>query len=287
MLRTAVVTGANSGVGRSVAERFVRAGTRVVLVCRNRERGERVRDELAGRAPADAVELELADLSDLDGVRALAERLSGRHRAIHALVNNAGVYRARRERTPDGLEVTMATNHLGHFVLTTRLRATLERGGARVVNVSSNGHRSARLRRAPLEAILTGEAWAGGIQAYCDSKLANVLFTFELARRWSGSGIVVNALHPGVLSTRIWNQNANLPSLLMRLVKPFMKPPRVGGEAAFALAAGPSGGGAGGRYFDVAVDAKAGADAYDEGLARDLWNESERVTAAVLREATA
>lgn len=284
--RTAVVTGANSGVGRSVSVSLLEAGYRVVLVCRDRVRGERARDELAGAAGRDAVALELTDLSDLSSVRALAERLRARHPAVHALVNNAGVYRPRLERTAAGLEVTMATNHLGHFVLTTRLRGVLERGGARVVVVSSNGHRSARLRRAGLSAILRGEAWSGGIQAYCDSKLANVLFAFELARRWSGSGVTANALHPGVLSTRIWNQNANPLSLLMRLVKPFMKPPRVGGDAAFALAADPAHAATTGRYFDVRTPAEAHGDAYDQALAHDLWETSEGITDELSREAT-
>lgn len=284
--RTAVVTGANSGIGRAVAESLLEDGHRVVLVCRNRERGETARNELTAIAGAEAVELELTDLSDLEAVGALAARLAARHAAIHALVNNAGTYRARLERTPAGLEVTMATNHLGHFLLTTRLKDVLERGAARVVNVSSNGHRSARPRRAELEAIMRGEAWSGGIQAYCDSKLANVLFTFELVRRWAGSGVVANALHPGMLATRIWNQNANPLSLLMRLVKPFMASARVGGDAAFALAADPAHAETTGRYFDVRTDAEADADAYDEALARELWKTSARITDGGLRKAT-
>jgi len=284
--RTAVVTGGNSGVGRAVSESLLEDGYRVVLVCRSQERGEAARETLAGIRGGEAVELELADLSDLEAVGALAERLEARHAAIHALVNNAGTYRARLERTPAGLEVTMATNHLGHFALTTRLKHALERGGARIVNVSSNGHRSARLRRAGLDAIMRGEAWNGGIQAYCDSKLANVLFTFELGRRWATAGVVANALHPGVLATRIWNQNANALSLLMRLVKPFMKSPRVGGDAAFALAADPAHEETTGRYFEVRDDAEADGDAYDEALARELWETSERITDAVLRKAT-
>lgn len=277
--RTAVVTGANSGVGRAAAGSLLAHGFRVVLVCRSRERGAAARDELAATAGAEAVELELADLSDPSAVVALAERLGARHREIHALVNNAGVYRAGLERTPEGLEVTMATNHLGHFILTTALREPLERGAARIVNVTSNGHRSAKLGRASLGDIFTGAAWAGGIQAYCDSKLANVLFTFELVRRWAGSGVVANALHPGVLSTRIWNQNANPLSLLMRLVKPFMRSPRVGGDAAAALARDPAHAGKTGRYFDVRSDVPADEDAYDEALASDLWAESERIVA--------
>jgi len=279
---TAVVTGANSGVGHSVAGLLVEAGFRVVLVCRSAERGGAAREQLAARASSAAPELEVTDLSDPGAVRDLGERLVRRHDRIDVLVNNAGVYRARLERTPDDLEVTMATNHLGHFVLTRGLWGALARGRARIVNVTSDGHRAARLRRAPLEEIVTGEAWKGGIQAYCDSKLANVLFTLELARRSSGTGIRTNALHPGVLSTRIWNQNANPLSLLMRLGKLFMKSPRVGGEAAFALAADPAHEETNGRYFDVRVDAKAGDDAYDASLARDLWETSERLVATAL-----
>ncbi len=277
-LATAVVTGANSGIGRSAAELLAGSGTRVVMVCRSEKRGSKARAAMARAAPEGAFDLELADLSDFDSVRSLGDRLLDSHERIEILVNNAGVFRGRLERTEAGLERTFAINHLGHFLLTRLLSEPLRAGGARVVNVSSNGHRSGDLRRAPLEEIARGDAWTGGVQAYGDSKLANVLFTFELARRAAEDGITTNALHPGVLATRIWNQNPWHVSQVMRLFKPFMGRAAVGGKAVYRLAAAPELEGVTGRYFPVEKEAEAAPQAHDEELARELWELSERLT---------
>ena len=267
----AVVTGANSGIGRSTAELLARAGWSVLMVCRDRERGGEALAAIQRLTRADSVQLEIADMSSAESVRGLAGRLGDRLDRIDALVNNAGVYRARRERTEDGLEVTMATNHVGHFRLTLGLLDLLRAGEGRVVNVSSEGHRGGNLRRAPLERILRGEVRYRGFQAYCDSKLANVLFTYELVRRYGSDGIISNALHPGTLATRIWHQNHNPASLLMRLFKPFMAEPDVGGHAVFRLAADTDLSDVAGRYFKVEEETRAAPQAYDEGLANELW----------------
>jgi NAD(P)-dependent dehydrogenase (short-subunit alcohol dehydrogenase family) len=278
--RVAVVTGANSGVGRSTTELLAKAGARGVMVCRDRERGENALAAVRRLTGDDRVELEIADLSSFESVRALTDRLSARFDRIEMLVNNAGVFRARRELSVDGFEVTLATNHLGHYLLTVQLMDLLRRGGARIVNVSSNGHRRGDLRRAPLEKILRGDISYGGVQAYGDSKLANILFTFELMRRHGGEGIAANSLHPGVLATRIWNQNRTPLSLLTVLFKPLMGRPLVGGRAVFRLATDPSLGESGGSYFEVEKEARAAAQAYDEGLAAELWETSQRLTGA-------
>jgi NAD(P)-dependent dehydrogenase (short-subunit alcohol dehydrogenase family) len=267
----AVVTGANAGVGRSTTELLAGAGWSVVMVSRDRSRGEKALAAVQRLAGADRVQLEIADMSSGDSVRALAGRLADRLDHLDALVNNAGVYRARRERTSDGLEVTMATNHVGHFRLTIELLEMLRAGEGRVVNVSSEAHRRGDLRRAPLERILRGELQYRSFQAYCDSKLANALFTHELVRRYGGDGIIGNAIHPGTLSTRIWNQNHNPASLLMRLFKPFMAKPGVGGQAVFRLAADPDLAEVTGRYFNVEEETRAAPQAYDEDLAVELW----------------
>jgi len=274
-----IVTGANSGVGRSATELLAGAGAHVVMVCRDPERGATARDAVRAATGSDAVGLELADVSNLEDVRGLASRLRDRFERLDILVNNAGVWQSRLERTPAGHEVTMATNHLGPFLLTTLLMERLSAGRGRIVNVSSQAHHSGDLRRAPLEAILRGDAWKGGLKAYSDSKLANVLFTLELARRYGTDGITANALHPGVLATRIWNKSASPISLLMRLFKPMMKSPSVGGHAVFRLAADPELAEMTGRYFNVETEARAQPLAYDEDLARELWETSERLTA--------
>ncbi len=275
--RVAVVTGANSGVGRSTSELLAEAGARVVMVCRNQGRGEEALAAVRRLSSDDRVQLEIADLSSFESVRALAARLSDRLDRIEMLVNNAGVFRARREISVDGFEVTMATNHLGHQLLTSLLLDGLCRGGARIVNVSSDGHRRGDLRRAPLEEILRGDLPYSGIRAYGDSKLANILFTFELMRRYGSEGITANALHPGVLATRIWNQNRSPLSLLLVLFKPLMGRPAVGGRAVFRLASDPSLGESGGSYFNVEAEARAAAQAYDVDLASELWDTSTRL----------
>ena len=274
--QAAVVTGANSGVGRSAAELLARAGANVTMVCRSRSRGERALAQVreAGRVAGAEVVLEMADMSRQEDVRDLAARLADRLSAIDILVNNAGIAARRCVMSADGFELTFATNHLGHFLLSRRLLGLLEAGRGRIVNVSSEAHRSGELRRAPLEAIARGQAWKGILQAYSDSKLANVLFTFESVRRWSTCGITANALHPGVLATEIWNKPADLISLLIRPFTWFMAGPDVGGKAVMNLVRDPARDNVTGRYFKVEVETEPDARAHDAALAHELWERS-------------
>ncbi|MCZ0934759.1 MAG: SDR family NAD(P)-dependent oxidoreductase [Gemmatimonadetes bacterium] len=274
--QVAVVTGANSGVGKSAADLLARVGADVTLVCRSRERGEPALSDArqAGAAAGAAVRLEIADLSLQADVRALADRLAARCPAIDILVNNAGVWLHRRQITPEGFEVTFATNHLGHFLLSHRLLAPLAAGRGRIVNVSSEAHRNGDLRRAALESIVRGDAWKGGFQAYGDTKLANALFTFESVRRWGAHGITANAVHPGVLRTQIWRKNRSALGLLLNAAKGLMAKPEVGGHAVMRLVADPARDEVTGRYFKVESEVAATAQAYDKDLARELWDRS-------------
>lgn len=273
--QVAIVTGANSGVGRSATEMLLQAGAHVTMVCRSRERGERALAGLRASAAAELrIELALADLSRQQDVRDLAERLTSRLAAIDILVNNAGVTRPQCVHSPEGFELTFATNHLGHFLLTRLLREQLEAGRGRIVNVSSRGHRSGDLRRAGLEDIARGQAWEGALQAYADSKLANVLFTSETARRWGTRGITANAVHPGVLATEIWKKTSLAPRLLLLPFTWFMSSPDVGGKAVMNLVEDPSRDDVTGRYFHVQREESPSAQARDEALACELWERS-------------
>lgn len=275
--RTAVVTGANSGVGRSATGLLLAAGARVTLVCRDRGRGERALAELQSDHPSAAATLEIADLAAMGSVRALAARLAGGHESIDILVNNAGVWRNRLELTAEGFERTFATNHLGHFLLTNLLLPRLS-GGGHIVNVSSEAHRSGDLRRADLDEIARGLAWRGTFPAYADSKLANVLFTVEAARRWREHGVTVNAVHPGVLATGLWNQNSGVLAAILRFFKLFMRSPGVGGNAVLRTLERALRDGATGSYFRVTGESAPQPQAADKALAHELWERSLRWT---------
>ncbi|WP_419948882.1 SDR family NAD(P)-dependent oxidoreductase [Candidatus Palauibacter sp.] len=279
--QTAVVTGANCGLGRSVAELLARAGAHVTMVCRNRERGEQARAgvQRAGAAAGAEVRLELADLSRQTEVRALAGRLAASLPAIDVLVNNAGVWLHRRQLSTGGFELMFATNYLSHFLLTHRLLDPLTAGRGRVVNVGSHAHRYGDLRRAGLEAIARGEAWRRGFEAYGNSKLGNILFTFESVRRWGERGITANTLHPGTLATRIWRGNLSPRARLMGMTRSLLPRPEVGARAVMRLVDDPARDDVTGRYFKLEREESAHVQAYDTDLARQLWERSLEWTA--------
>jgi NAD(P)-dependent dehydrogenase (short-subunit alcohol dehydrogenase family) len=272
-----VVTGANSGVGFEAARSLARLGAQVVMVCRSRERGEVAREKIRRSTPSARLRLEITDLGRLSEVRELGSTLLSDLPAIHALVNNAGVYRGRLERTEDGYERTFAVNHLSHFLLTQLLLPRLLAEGGRVINVSSDGHRRSELSPESLEEVARGRRAYNGVVAYCDSKLANVLFANELARRYQASELAACSMHPGVLATRIWNQDLTLFSGFMSLFKPFMGRPTVGGAAVTFLAREQAEG-IHGRYFHKQKEVAAAPLAHDARLARSLWELSLELT---------
>lgn len=200
--RTAIVTGANSGIGLVAARELARAGARVVLACRNASKGSEAVEGIKAAVPGAQIELAPLDLGSLDSIRAFGERFSAANDSLDLLVNNAGVMAAPRSLTADGFELQFGTNHLGHFALTAYLMPLLAgRESARVVNVSSGAHRTGRMRFDDLH----GERSYGRWSAYGQSKLANLLFTFELDRRLRGSDSPLRAMaaHPGYAATNL------------------------------------------------------------------------------------
>src|SRR5713226_8121955 len=190
--KVCLVTGGNSGIGKETALGLATLGATVVIVSRDRGKGEAAVSDIRRKSGSQNVNLIVADLSSIDVVRQLAQEFRSKYDKIHVLVNNAGIFLPKRVTTADGLEATFATNHLGHFLLTNLLHANAP---SRILNITSDAHKGAEI---DFEDLM-GEKKFSGFKAYGQSKLANVLFTYELARRLEGTGVTVNCLHPGVV----------------------------------------------------------------------------------------
>jgi retinol dehydrogenase-12 len=271
--RRCVVTGATSGIGRATALGLAGAGARLALVCRDRMRGEETVAEIHDRTGSEAVELFLGDLASRDSVRQVARELLTRCPRIHVLVNNAGVAEWRRRETPDGVESTWAVNHLGPFLLTVLLLERIrESAPARIVNVASEAHRFVR-RLDPEQPDRGRYRWW---QAYGRSKLANLLFTRELARRLEGSGVTANAVHPGAVATRLGHQNGWWVAPVTRAVGVFFRTPEQGAATTLYAVLAPELEGLSGRYLADSREKQPSALARDAELARRLWDASAR-----------
>lgn len=273
--KTLLVTGASSGLGLHVAIQLARRGGTVVMTARDRRRGEAALAAARARSGAGAVSLVLCDLGSQADVRRLAAACRAEHPRLDVLVNNAGSVSAVRKVTVDGLEQTFAVNHLGPFLLTNLLLDLLERSApARVVNVASVAHRRGDLDFENLQYERGGYAV---MKAYARSKLANVLFTAELARRMEGRGVAVNCVHPGVVATSIWSRAPWFARPLLAVAKRFMLAPEEGARAIVRLAASPELEGRTGGYYERSELARPSRLAQDEALARRLWDVSARL----------
>ena len=263
--KTALVTGANTGIGLETAVALAARGAHTILLCRDRARGEAALAAVRGRTGSSRVELLLADLASLASVRAGAKELLERHERLDVLVNNAGVWTGQRRTSPDGHELTFAVNHLGPFLLTSLLEPALAKGApARVVNVSSTLHTSGRIDWDDLQ--LT-RGW-GAQKAYAQSKLLNVLFTRELARRLAPRRVTANAVHPGVVATDLAR---DFPWLVRKAIGIFFLSPSQGAEAQVWLATDPALDGKTGCYFHRKKETEASPAARDDEAARRLF----------------
>jgi len=273
--RTAVVTGANSGIGLHTALGLARAGMRVVMVGRDRDRTETARRFVIERSGSDRIAIALADFSSLDEVRRLADEILAAESRLDVLVNNAGLMSPKYRFSFDGFELTFAVNHLAPFLLTNLLLDRLEASApARIVTVASEAHRGHRLN---LTQLAQPHDW-GTLRAYGRSKLCNILFTRELAARLDASRVVASSLHPGVVATAI-GQRGGLTELVWRLMKPFMTSPEKGAETSLFLATLPDPTPFHSGYVIGKSLARPDPAALDSSLARDLWNESARLAA--------
>jgi NAD(P)-dependent dehydrogenase (short-subunit alcohol dehydrogenase family) len=273
--RLCLITGANSGIGLVTARELASQGMDILMVCRNAAKGEQARQEVLAASRTKKVDLLLGDLADFASVRKLAAEVHSRYGLLDVLVNNAGLVVNQRTNTPQGIELTFATNHLGPFLLTNLLLDLVRKGHEpRIVHVSSEAHRFARFQPDDLVAPKKYSS----IVAYGNSKLANILFSKELARRLAPDGVTSNSLHPGVVKTNFGVGSSGIIGLLSGLARPFLLTPEKGAETTLYLAASPEVQGRTGGYYDKKKPKAPSADARSDYFARELWALSSRLT---------
>jgi retinol dehydrogenase 14 len=276
--KSCLVTGATSGIGKATALGLARMGATVVIVGRDRERGEAARDEIRNLSGNPKVGLLLADLSSQAAIRQLVVDYKAQYAQLHVLVNNAGVAPIKRTVTVDGVETTFAVNYLAPFLLTNLFIHTLKDSTtARVVNVAGDFHRKATIHFDDL----MSEKIYNNIQASNQAKLALILFTYELARRLAGTNVTVNCLHPGAVATDAPLKDPDLSSfsrIMYKLVRLFFLSPEKGAETSIYLASSPDVEGISGKYFIKKKEVASSPESYNEELARKMWEVSAKLS---------
>jgi NAD(P)-dependent dehydrogenase (short-subunit alcohol dehydrogenase family) len=272
--RVIVITGATSGIGLAAAERLAAMGARMVLVGRDSVRGEVALTRLRGRASGVAHSIHYADLSRLSEMRRVAAEVAAVEPRIDVLINNAGGLFNSRHVTEDGLERTFALNHMAYFVLAHGLRERLITAApARVINTASEAHRGATLEFRDLQSAIRYR----GFMVYGRSKLCNLLYTRELARRWAGAGITVNCLHPGFVASRFGDESGGLLSYAVRVAKLFAISPEKGADTIVYLASSHDVADVSGGYFCKRRLSTPSKEAGDDATAKRLWLETARL----------
>jgi|SRR5579859_13196 len=272
--KVVVITGATSGIGQVAAEKLAGMGARLVLVARDKARGEAALARLRQVAPGVLPSIHYGDLSRLAEMKRVAAEIAAAEPRVDVLINNAGAMFGSRQLTEDGLELTFATNHMSYFVLTHGLRKSLQAAApARVVSTSSDAHKGAKLDFNDLQAANK----YGGFAVYGRSKLANILFTSELARRWAGTGVTANSLHPGFVATRFGDQSGGFFSYVIRAAKVVAISPEKGAETIVYLASSDEVADVSGKYFYKCRPATPTREGRDEEAAKRLWIETAKL----------
>jgi NAD(P)-dependent dehydrogenase (short-subunit alcohol dehydrogenase family) len=285
--KVVVITGATSGIGQVAAETLAGMGARIVQVARDRERGETALRRLNERASGIVHSVHYADLSRLKEMKRVAVEIAEAEQHVDVLINNAGAIFSSYQVTEDGLERTFALNHMAYFVLTEGLRKRLIASApARVVNTASDAHEGATIDFQDLQSVKTYARrdfleWmrygGPGFRVYGRSKLCNILFTRELARKLAGTGVTANSLHQGFVATRFGDQSGGLISFGVGIAKRFALSPERGAETLLYLASSPELAGVTGQYFHKCRPATPSREAQDAGLAERLWTETDHL----------
>ena len=281
-----VITGATSGIGQVAAENLARMGARIIQIARDRERGHEALKRLNECAPGLAHGICYADLSRISEMKRVGSEIANAESRIDVLINNAGAMFGSRQLTGDDLERTFALNHMSYFVLTLELRERLVASApARVVNTASDAHLMANLDFNDLQSEVAYRGnlpeslrYGGpGFKVYSRSKLCNILFTRQLARRFAGTGVTANCAHPGFVATRFGDQTGGLISFGIRIGKRFALSPQQGAETLVYLASSPEVAGITGEYFHKCRPVKPSSEARNDAIAERLWVETARL----------
>lgn len=279
MARRAIVTGANTGIGKAVTLALARKGIEVVMACRSRERGEAARREIVEATGNSSVQVMTIDLASLDSVAGFATEFAQRFSDLDILFNNAGITLTSRQTSVDGNEMVLAVNHLGPFLLTNLLLETLKQSApARIVNVASSVHKNARLNTDDLQ-METG--WDGR-NAYACSKYLNILFTYELSRRYHQTGITANCFNPGLVRSDFFRDYHPVPFMLRVVLRLMGRSPERGAQTGIYLATSPGLEGISGKYFQNGSEIESAPGTYDPDLAAKVWAYSESLVSDYL-----
>jgi len=270
-----VVTGGTSGIGEIAARKLATKGARIVLIARDEQRGEAALKRLREAGPGIAHTIHYADLSSLAGMKRVAAGVAAVEPRIDVLVNNAGAMFSKPHVTADGFELTFALNHLAYFVVTLGLLDRLKAAGAaRIVSTASTGHKVAKLDFDDLQSLKSYNP----MQSYGRSKLYNILFTRELARRLAATGVTANCLHPGFVASRFGDQSGGILQSLFGVAKLFAISPEKGAETIVYLASSPEVAGVSGRYFYRNRPVEPSKQARNDVAAQRLWDETAKLT---------
>ncbi len=272
--KVVVITGATSGIGEVAAQRLAEMGARIVLIARDRTRGEAALTRLRSSDTGVSHSVHYGDLSRISEMKRLAAEIAAAEPRIDVLINNAGAMFSSRRTTEDNLELTFAINHMAYFVITQGLRERLFASSpARIVNTASDAHKGRVLDFDDLQSTKGYSA----VNVYGRSKLCNILFTRELSRHWRGRGVIVNCLHPGFVATRFGDRSGGFLSLGMRLAKNFAISPEEGAKTIVYLASSPDVASVSGEYFYKCRPATPTTEACDDAAAKRLWIETAKL----------
>jgi len=264
-----IITGSTSGIGLETAKALAKKGAILVLPIRDALKGDTLRDEIIQQTPEAKVDFMHCDLASFASIREFVHQFKSKYHKLHLLINNAGIWETKRNLTQDGIEKNFAVNHLAPFLLTNLLLETIrESAPARIINVASDAHRQGKMSFQDLEF----ENKYASFKSYAQSKLANILFTKKLAQNLMGSGVTVNCLHPGVVSTNLFDK---LPGILMKAMSLFMITPEKGAQTTVYLATSPDVEKVSGEYFSKSKPKKPASQASEQIAADKLWEISE------------